>query len=189
MSGQAILDESEQSGDTSGDIEDTPKAPKPDTISIENNNSLAQALEPAATPITTSQTTIESTQTVPTTLPLTTLPTAPSASKKKKKAKKSKKSKNKHFNVAKTDKHYLKFLGAKVSCKISKQKPSKKGVLRWVGYLSNFPHKIIAGVELDDFDRLGTNGSYQAKRYFITKPGYGYFFQLKQCRKISKVHG
>lgn len=187
MSGQPLLDEVDQSAEASGEIEEPSKvqttSATPGDISIDNNTSLAQALEPAATPMTTIMTTTPTPTTFPTTVP-TTVKVVPV--KKKKKAAKH----VKHFNVVKTEKRYIKYLNSKVECKIAKQKKPKRGVLKWVGYLPNFPHKLIAGVELDTYDNLGTNGSYQSKRYFITKPGRGYFFQLKQCRKMTQVaHG
>lgn len=218
--GDKTFKELEQSGDISDD--DGYKLKKQETPGLlMSNDSLAQALEPAfpstkgpaanaskegvtssekrrmmafgqgQTLPTTRPTTLPTTlNTSPTTTPTTYQTTYPTTTPTTRKTKKP--AKHKQDNLVKPDKRFINVIGSRVSCKIAKQKVTKPGTLRWVGYLPKFPHTnsyLIAGVELAKADRLGTNGSYQGKRYFKALPERGYFFHLKQCKLIKNVHG
>lgn len=215
--GDKMFKELEQSGDIS---EDEPnKLKKQDSSGlVMSNDSLAEALEPAfpstkdpaadtkiagsekrrmmafgdvTLPTTTPPTTLNTPPTTtPTTTPTTYQTTFTTTTPTTKRAKKS--SKHKQDELVKPDKRFMHVIGSRVTCRIAKQKLTKPGTLRWVGYLPSFPHTnayLIAGVELEKADRLGTNGSYQGKRYFKALPEHGYFFHLKQCKLIKKVHG
>ena len=177
-----------------------------------SNESLAQALEPATNNSAANapkqakdsyekrrRMAFEDSQTLPTTTPTTlntsptttpttyqtTNPTTTPTTRKRKSAKHKQ-------DLVKPDRRFKHVIGSRVSCRLAKQKLPKLGILKWVGYLPSFPHLnayLIAGVELDKADRLGTNGSYQGRRYFTALPERGYFFHLKQCKLIKNVHG
>ena len=79
-------------------------------------------------------------------------------------------------------------IGTKVVCHVRGKAGSLKGVLKWVGYLPTLPKtkdNIVAGIELTKRDKLGTDGSFMGKRYFVAAPKHGYFVRYKDCKKIK----
>jgi len=92
------------------------------------------------------------------------------------------------MKVAVTDKRFSKLIGSNVACRVVGKKGLKNGNLRWVGHLPLLPlddAHLIAGVELLTDDKLGTDGTYRAVRYFKSSPKRGYFFRLKDCKAVK----
>ena len=85
--------------------------------------------------------------------------------------------------VAKYHPNMVPYLGMKMSCKV----PSidrLNGTLKFLGYINNLPKKsdrIIAGLELDGEQNLGTDGTFLGKRYFTAPPKRGYFVPFESC--------
>ena len=75
-------------------------------------------------------------------------------------------------------------LGMHVKCKVPGKADQLKGSLRYMGHITNLPKRnnvIVAGLELDHEEELGTDGTFLGKRYFIATPKTGYFVPVKNC--------
>lgn len=81
--------------------------------------------------------------------------------------------------------HYKPVIGMTIRCKVAGKKDRLKGFLRYLGHIENLPIKkknlVVAGVELDHDEDLGTDGTFLGKRYFSTPSKRGYFVPVKNC--------
>ncbi|XP_057299684.1 carboxypeptidase D-like [Hydractinia symbiolongicarpus] len=83
--------------------------------------------------------------------------------------------------------HVKPTIGMHLRCKIPGKDTLMKGTLKYLGHISNLPKRsnvIVAGMELDHPEELGTDGSFLGKRYFISSPKTGYFVPVKNCSPI-----
>jgi len=83
--------------------------------------------------------------------------------------------------------HVKPVIGMHVRCKVPGKSDKMKGSLRYIGHITNLPKRnnvIVAGIELDHDEELGTDGTFLGKRYFITTPKKGYFVPVKNCNPI-----
>ena len=83
--------------------------------------------------------------------------------------------------------HVKPSIGMHLKCKIPGKSDNLKGVLKWFGRISNLPKRsnvIVAGVELEKDEELGTNGTFLGKRYFVAPSKRGYFVPIKNCQPI-----
>lgn len=74
--------------------------------------------------------------------------------------------------------------GMHMKCKIPGKNTLMKGSLKYIGHISNLPKRsnvIVAGLELEHEEDLGTDGSFLGKRYFEAPPKRGYFVPVKNC--------
>lgn len=78
-------------------------------------------------------------------------------------------------------------IGMSIKCKIPGKSEPLGGVLKYLGHISNLPKKsnvIVAGLELNQEENLGTDGSFLGKRYFTVPAKRGYFVPVKNCQPI-----
>ncbi|XP_076671657.1 ubiquitin carboxyl-terminal hydrolase CYLD isoform X1 [Andrena cerasifolii] len=62
------------------------------------------------------------------------------------------------------------------------------GVIRWIGTPPSItPGKLMAGVELDDNQPSGTDGTYKDVRYFHCRPYRAVFIDLEQCSRYDAM--
>uniref|UniRef100_A0A9J7WZT2 ubiquitinyl hydrolase 1 n=1 Tax=Cyprinus carpio carpio TaxID=630221 RepID=A0A9J7WZT2_CYPCA len=62
------------------------------------------------------------------------------------------------------------------------------GIVRWIGYLPDFPG-MTAGLELEDSSAGVNDGTYKGKRYFNCPPYCGLFVKLSSCRPDDRFSG
>uniref|UniRef100_A0A8C2KRL1 ubiquitinyl hydrolase 1 n=1 Tax=Cyprinus carpio TaxID=7962 RepID=A0A8C2KRL1_CYPCA len=62
------------------------------------------------------------------------------------------------------------------------------GIVRWIGYLPDFPG-MTAGLELEDSSAGVNDGTYKGKRYFNCPPHCGLFVKLSSCRPDDRFSG
>ena len=78
-------------------------------------------------------------------------------------------------------------IGMHLKCNVPGKSDPIRGVLKWYGHITNLPRRsnvVVAGVELDKEEDLGTNGTFLGKRYFEAAPKRGYFVPIKNCHPI-----
>lgn len=78
-------------------------------------------------------------------------------------------------------------VGMHLKCNVPGKSDPIRGVLKWYGHITNLPRRsnvVVAGVELDKEEDLGTNGTFLGKRYFEAAPKRGYFVPIKNCHPI-----
>ncbi|XP_065657239.1 carboxypeptidase D [Hydra vulgaris] len=83
--------------------------------------------------------------------------------------------------------HIKPSIGMHVRCKITGKSEPIKGTLKYMGHIKNLPKKsniIVAGIELDHEEDLGTDGTFLGKRYFISPSKKGYFVPMKNCSPV-----
>ena len=83
--------------------------------------------------------------------------------------------------------HVKPSIGMHVKCKIPGKQEPMKGTLQFLGHINNLPKKsnvIVAGLELEKREELGTDGTFLGKRYFKSAPKRGYFVPVKNCTPI-----
>ena len=72
----------------------------------------------------------------------------------------------------------------KVKCKVPGKESALKGTLKYLGRISNLPKRsnvVVAGIQLEHEEDLGTDGTFLGKRYFTTPNKRGYFVPMKNC--------
>lgn len=86
------------------------------------------------------------------------------------------------------DKYHIKpNFGMHIKCKVPGKSEKLKGTLEYLGHIHNLPKKsnvIVAGLQLDSDEDLGTDGTFLGNRYFTTKQKRGYFVPFKNCIPI-----
>ena len=83
--------------------------------------------------------------------------------------------------------HIKPAIGMHVRCKITGKSEPIKGTLKYMGHIRNLPKKsniIVAGIELDHEEDLGTDGTFLGKRYFLSPTKKGYFVPVKNCSPV-----
>ena len=78
-------------------------------------------------------------------------------------------------------------IGMHLKCNVPGKSDPIRGVLKWFGHITNLPKRsnvVVAGVELEKEEDLGTNGTFLGKRYFEAAPRRGYFVPIKNCHPI-----
>jgi len=72
----------------------------------------------------------------------------------------------------------------RVRCKVPGKESLMKGSLKYLGRISNLPKRsnvVVAGIQLDHEEDLGTDGTFLGKRYFTAQNKHGYFVPMKNC--------
>eukprot|EP00112_Aurelia_sp_Birch-Aquarium-sp1_P017416 Seg4035.2 transcript_id=Seg4035.2/GoldUCD/mRNA.D3Y31 product="Carboxypeptidase D" protein_id=Seg4035.2/GoldUCD/D3Y31 len=78
-------------------------------------------------------------------------------------------------------------IGMHLKCNVPGKSDPIRGILKWFGHITNLPKRsnvVVAGVELEKEEDLGTNGTFLGKRYFEAAPRRGYFVPIKNCHPI-----
>ena len=74
--------------------------------------------------------------------------------------------------------------GMHIRCKVPGKSERLKGTLEFLGHITNLPKRnnvIVAGLQLDVDEDLGTDGTFLGRRYFTAPPKRGYFVPFKNC--------
>ena len=72
----------------------------------------------------------------------------------------------------------------RVRCKVPGKESPMKGSLKYLGRISNLPKRsnvVVAGIQLEHEEDLGTDGTFLGKRYFTAPNKHGYFVPMKNC--------
>ena len=72
----------------------------------------------------------------------------------------------------------------RVRCKVPGKESPMKGSLKYLGRISNLPKRsnvVVAGIQLEREEDLGTDGTFLGKRYFTAPNKHGYFVPMKNC--------
>jgi len=72
----------------------------------------------------------------------------------------------------------------RVRCKVPGKESPMKGSLKYLGRISNLPKRsnvVVAGLQLEHEEDLGTDGTFLGKRYFTAPNKRGYFVPMKNC--------
>ena len=80
--------------------------------------------------------------------------------------------------------HFKPFIGMPMHCKVAGKSDLLSGTLQFLGHVGNLPKRsnvVIAGIELETEDDLGSDGTFMRKRYFAAPPKRGYFVRFKNC--------
>ena len=83
--------------------------------------------------------------------------------------------------------HVTPNVGMHLRCKVPGKSTPMTGQLRFLGHITNLPKRnnvIVAGLELDHTEDLGTDGTFLGKRYFTASVKKGYFVPVKNCSPI-----
>ena len=75
-------------------------------------------------------------------------------------------------------------LNMRVRCKVPGKESPMKGSLKYLGRISNLPKRsnvVVAGLQLEHEEDLGTDGTFLGKRYFTAPTKRGYFVPMKNC--------
>lgn len=80
--------------------------------------------------------------------------------------------------------HLKPTFGMHIRCKIPGKSDKLKGTLEFLGHIKNLPKRssvVVAGLQLDTEEDLGTDGTFLGKRYFVAPAKRGYFVPFKNC--------